>query len=286
MDGDGDGGITAAELRQMLLNLSLSPTAGDLATLARELEVGRTGLISKEALVQYVKNGGRTAAVNPVPSGRNRRHDSLYRVYSIENYTLANALSEMSAAVLPPGLRSGPTLKDIAAATMGTKSVHPVSPPPAPSATASTTSDVEQHLLRASAVTDIDGHRTVSDSSGGHGSHGGTEEPMALQLPPFLPPPGEQGWAASLQQQQQATLTNWLAKPSPLSQPAAEAESNGGLLAWLVGSSLRSTPSASAQYWILLLRAAIKYARQWPSKAMDIMLLLLAAMVCGEHCSN
>ncbi|GAB4822174.1 hypothetical protein N2152v2_009220 [Parachlorella kessleri] len=110
-DSNADGAVTAAELRELLRGLGLQPTKRDVQTIMGELSIPRTGLLSKEAFMQYVRCGGRVQAA--------ARRPSVYRVYSIEQYTIANVLSELSAAQIAPGLiERGATMKEIAAAVM------------------------------------------------------------------------------------------------------------------------------------------------------------------------
>lgn len=122
-DTDGDGSIDAAGLRSLLQGLGLEPTSADVNIIVSELALPGTGLISKESFLQYVRFGGRPPTIDapkPPNGGSKRRVDSLYRVYSIEQYSLGNALAEMAAAHLPAALKADPppTLKEMAAAVV------------------------------------------------------------------------------------------------------------------------------------------------------------------------
>eukprot|EP00887_Chlorella_sp_A99_P006238 scaffold3.g6238.t1 len=310
VDADGDGGITAPELRALLGGLGLDPSPRDVATLCAELAVGRTGLVSKAALVGYVRSGGRGApAADAGGAGRPiRRNDSLYRVYSIEHYTLASGLSQL----LTPGARPGASMKELAAAAAEAEAQPGAAPEAGPGGGAiaalpagsahipssgSTTADMEQHLLRASAASVEAGHHAASDHASHHAAgdgaapaHGEREEtPTAVHLPtPFAAAAApEAAGVAGLQRDSTALESapssgrpSLVARPS-LAAAGAKGEQRRGLLAWLEGSSLRATPGPVLQYGTLLVRAAIKFTRQWPSKAMDVLLLVFAGVVCG-----
>lgn len=274
----------------MLQDLGLEPTNRDVAALVATLGSGRPALVSKPALLAFVRSGGRPGALVAAGGGAGsgdvsdaaRRNDSLYRVYSIESYTLANALSELAASTLPPGARTGATLKELAAAAA-------VLPPPEPiggssssaasvAGTVATTADHESHLLRSSSA--------HTDSS---------ETPSTLQLP-------DAGSSASPEVGEAPTLKTWAKTSGSEVEVAANGTAtiisaavnqagrqhrssgsgSGGMLGWLAGSSLRATPGALGQYGTLLSRALVKFARCWPSKTTDVMLLVFAGIVCGE----
>lgn len=118
-DSDGDGLVSEEELRMILRDFGVEPTEEDVKTITSELSTEPSGLITKSSIMQYVRHGGRPPTVDSV----SRKNDSLYRVYSIEQYSLGNALSEL-ASQLPPGFKAdGPTedpktLKEMAVACM------------------------------------------------------------------------------------------------------------------------------------------------------------------------
>lgn len=123
---DDDEAIDAHGLRSMLQSLGVEPNSDDIQMIRAELADPGTGLISKADFLQYVRCGGRPPTADDPNSadGSKRRVDSLYRVYSIEQYSLGAALAEIAATQLPAGLKDGPnsgsglSLKDIAAAVM------------------------------------------------------------------------------------------------------------------------------------------------------------------------
>ena len=123
-DADGDGLINQDELEHLLRDLGVEPTKDDVKMIYDDLASDDTGMICKERILQYVRYGGRPPAEEPRSAQPGaRRLDSLYRVYSIEQYTLGNALSEL-ASQMPEGMKSdGPiedptTLKQMAIASM------------------------------------------------------------------------------------------------------------------------------------------------------------------------
>lgn len=58
------------------------------------------GLVTKEHLMNYVRYGGRPPTQENIPESKRRVH-SLYKVYSIEQNNLTNALAELEAMQLP-----------------------------------------------------------------------------------------------------------------------------------------------------------------------------------------
>lgn len=147
-DSDEDESIDRVGLRSMLQSLGVEPSKADIEVILAELAEPTTGLITKSEFLQYVRCGGRPPTVvggNP-SEDTTRRVDSLYRVYSIEQYSLGAALSELAATQLPAGLKDGPksgsglSLKDIAAAVISSNENetsienvnHEVSKTPAP----------------------------------------------------------------------------------------------------------------------------------------------------------
>ncbi|RMZ54405.1 hypothetical protein APUTEX25_001981, partial [Auxenochlorella protothecoides] len=120
-DADGDDALRAGDLQVLLRALGLEPSTLDIQMIMAELAIPRTGLVSKEAFMQYVQYGGRPPASAPdgPPSASGRRAvQSIYRVYSIEQYTLSAAIAELSAAALPSGLRPAGNLKELASAVV------------------------------------------------------------------------------------------------------------------------------------------------------------------------
>ncbi|PRW59962.1 white-brown complex 30 [Chlorella sorokiniana] len=260
-DEDGDGALDAVGLQRLLEGLGLEPTNRSVAALVQELAVPRTGLVTREAFVQYVVSGGRTTpatagGADTIPAAH-RRADTLYRVYSIEQYTLAGALSEVAASALTPGLRAGTTLKDLAVAHHNQQQ----------QAAAVRNSDQQRQQAKAE-----EQQRRVSS--------GGT--PSALHLPsPFAGQPADAATPGSSFVQHSAS------QPVPvpvLVDVQAAATESSGLLAWLGlqgGSELRATPGAAAQFGLLLIRAGVKLTRNWSDKMMQVMMIVLAAVVCG-----
>lgn len=209
----------------------------DLLALPSErcLPLHPAGLVTREAFVQYVVSGGRTtpataAAADTIPAAH-RRADTLYRVYSIEQYTLAGALSEVAASALTPGLRAGTTLKDLAVAH------H----------------NQQQQAAAAQGGGQQQQQQAQSEEQQRRVSSGGT--PHALHLPtPFAKP-------AQVATPSSSFVQHSAGQPVPvpvLVDVQAAANESTGLLAWLGlkgGSELRATPGAAAQFGLLLLRA-------------------------------
>ena len=203
------------------------------------------GLVTREAFVQYVVSGGRTtpasaAGGDTIPAAH-RRADTLYRVYSIEQYTLAGALSEVAASALTPGLRAGTTLKDLAVA-------H----------------NQQQHR------TAVNAHQLQPDGGEQQRRVSSSGTPAALHLPtPFAGQAPEAGTPASSFVQRAA------GQPQPvpvLVDVAAAATESTGLLAWLGlrgGSELRATPGAAAQFGLLLFRSG-GHSEGWMTKSMRL----------------
>lgn len=199
------------------------------------------GLVTREAFVQYVVSGGRStpaaaAGADTIPAAH-RRADTLYRVYSIEQYTLAGALSEVAASALTPGLRAGSTLKDLAMAHHNQQQQH----------AAARAADQQRSVTQG-------GQQAQAEEQQRRVSSGGT--PSALHLPsPFAGQPAEVATPGSSFVQRAG------GQPVPvpvLVDVQAAANESSGLLAWLGlkgGSELRATPGAATQLALLLLRA-------------------------------
>ncbi len=199
------------------------------------LSLHPAGLVTRGAFVQYVVSGGRTTpatamTADTIPAAH-RRADTLYRVYSIEQYTLAGALSEVAASALTPGLRAGTTLKDLAV-------VH---------------HNQQQQAALAQGGDHQQQQQAQSEEQQRRVSSGGT--PHALHLPtPFAKP-------AQVATPSSSFVQHSAGQPVPvpvLVDVHAAANESTGLLAWLGlkgGSELRATPGAAAQFGLLLLRA-------------------------------
>lgn len=279
-DSDGDGTITASELKPMLVTLGVEPTAADIQAIVSELAEPSTGLLTKSNFLQYVRYGGRppTADAAPPASASQRRVDSLYRVYSIEQYTLGNALAEMAASQLPAGLKSGPvggpaTLKDMAAASVAAGTAAPL-PKRTHTVTAGTgtvpeavpeedeSSDVSSQYngtARTSTSGTIASVQLHADATQQHGLDGsGAESRRTSMVVKDLPPPLEE-------------------IPRGLGYRVLEFF---GLEAG--PSRLRATPGIFGQLVVLMSRASVKWARNWTTKFMDLLLLIAAAVACGE----
>ncbi|KAL4458314.1 hypothetical protein ABPG75_013179 [Micractinium tetrahymenae] len=270
-DSDGDGALDAAGLLRLLERLGLEPSEASVAALMAELAVPRTGLLPKQALLQYIQSGG-SAGSGPgsASAAAKRRNETLYRVYSIEQYTLASALAELSAGALTPGMRaSGASLRDLAAAHHQQQQAGAADAGACGGGEAGAEGQ-EQHgsgaVSNSSSVQQLDllGQLQATDAE--------STEPAASTLgsrqPSFMQPPQQP------QQPQQALLVD-VAQPLP--EP-------GGLLAWLglsSGTPLRATPGTASQFWLLLLRSGIKWTRNWSGKMLEVLLLVLAGVVLG-----
>lgn len=204
-----------------------------------------TGLLPKHALLQYIQSGGSTSSgPDSTSAAAKRRNETLYRVYSIEQYTLASALAELSAAALTPGMRaSGASLRQLAAAH------H------------------EQEEAAAAALASSSAGDAGSEGLDGPGSGGvsGSSSVQQLDLPmqaadgrgpaPAGSPAGSQP-SFTLSQKQHL-------KQEPVPQQAmlvdaAPLPEAGGPLAWLGLASatpLRATPGTASQFRLLLLRS-------------------------------
>jgi ABC-type multidrug transport system ATPase subunit len=326
-DADEDGAIDAAGLRSLLQSLGVEPTSADVQMICTELAEQRSGLITRDDFLQYVRYGGRppTADTAPVVGGSKRRVDSLYRVYSIEQYSLGAALAELAAAQLPAGLKDGPigsglTLKEVAAAVVGSDGTGAV--PNAASGPA----------RRTVTMTAMAGPPPVIHEEGEEGYESGEESVGAARTSSSasvrsmrLPSPEEHGAELNVtnatagedtggrQQKESSDLGGRFWKREPISdsrrastllaaaprvpenasranstRTTAPPPSRGlgwGLLRLLgleVGTGrLRQTPGVLGQFLVLTARAGIKYTRNWTVKLMDLMLLIAAALATG-----
>jgi len=262
-DADGDGCINEQELCGVLRDLGVEPTTEDVKLIAGELSNSDTGLISKESILQYVRHGGRPPTSEEGQRQNARRLDSLYRVYSIEQYTLGNALSEL-ATHLPPGLKAdGPTedpmtLKQMAIACMEraesqkdpeheSGNLDHIDPTMQP--TADEFSEEE-----SSTISSIDLKKSEQDEAGSPVRQPQTSS-RALEFSESC-----------------ATLSG-----------LKEEGKKRSLMSRLFKRKrkLRDTPGSFSQLIILLGRGVTKWTRSWLSKFMDILLLILAAVTCG-----
>lgn len=294
-DGDGDEAIDGAGLKVLLQGLGLEPTAADVNMILAELAEPQSGRIQKSTFLQYVRYGGRppTAdAPNPVGSSQ-RRVDSLYRVYSIEQYTLGNALAEMAAAQLPAALKADPpaSLKAMAAAAMemqqqGTLPLSTSSTAPGMGGKDHTTGiPISQSIPEGDESVETSSVRTVSSVS-------------SLVLPEAGDSPSR---SASNNPNTAVTMSNLKEEYGPsdgrrssvhrLSEvhSMSSSRSNDGFWSqcWAVFSfegdsgKLRSTPGTFGQLYIIMVRAGVKWARNWNTRFTDLLLLIVAAIACG-----
>jgi hypothetical protein len=269
--------LDARGLQKLLEGLGLQPTQRGVAALMRQLAAAPAGLVPRQAFLQFVLTGGRcvhdaqaaeVAAQGGGAAAKHRRADTLYRVWSIEAYTLAGALSELSASGLAPGVRQAgaSTLRELAAAHHAQREAE-AAPRDQGEAQPAVGGGGEGRLAASSsqliplgtADSPVLHLHLPGQSPFGQEDGGGqeAEEEAANAAPsrerqaaldaadggsqPSQPPPP---------QQQQAPL---VVEVQPV-----QAARRGGPLAWLglAGPSpLRSTPSAAAQFGILLLRS-------------------------------
>jgi hypothetical protein len=289
-DADGDGAITAGELKGLLVGLGLEPTDADVEVIAAELAGARAGLIRKEGFMQYVRYGGRPPTADAAPGelgGSKRRVDSLYRVYSIEQYSLGAALAEMAAAQLPAALKAG-TLKDMASAMVVAGGQGGAAPGGAPRKRTLTLTAVAGGAPEADAAAvevAIPEGEELRDSLHSEAARtaSGTDSVASLHLPPPSPPPAAAHLAApSLDSRRASSILHDVGAALPEDRGAWHRA-----LAWCgldAGSgSLRSTPGVFGQLVVLLSRAWVKWVRNWSSKMMDLLLLIFAAVACGER---
>ena len=247
-DADGDGFINESEFEKVLTDLGVEPTKDDVKTIYDELAHQDTGLISKDRILQYVRHGGRPPAEEPqIQRPGARRLDSLYRVYSIEQYTLGNALSEL-ASHMPEGMKSdGPvenpqTLKEMAIASMDRIDSQRES-----GALENQESDASDAMNNVDTVESID--LKVSSESEIQPDTNGSSKLKSVESQLHISHPSN--------------------------------EPKGIRRFFKRKTKLRDTPGTFTQFFILLMREGTKWTRSWLSKFMDIILLVLAAVTCG-----
>ncbi len=249
-DADGDGVINKAELEDVLNDLGVEPTADDISIIYNDLANEDTGLISKERILQYVRYGGRPPADETVLSRPGaRRLDSLYRVYSIEQYTLGNALSEL-ASHLPEGLKSdGPTenpktLKEMAIASMER----------------------------------IDSSREVSTNLAGQTSGSNGNSTVDLGTVESIDLKSCEDTSCDDFVKSESSKLHSIDSQLHIKQAS---EPSGIMSCFKRKTKLRDTPGTFTQLITLFTREGTKWTRSWLSKFKDIMLLVLAAVTCG-----
>jgi hypothetical protein len=252
------------------------------------LPVRPAGLVSKQALMQYILGGGRpgaaaAAATGSAAAAHKRRSDTMYRVYSIEQYTLSSALSELASGGLSPGiLQGGASLRDLALAQRQLEGVP---------ASGQQKEQQQLQLLQEQEQQERQGGlESASGDSGSTGSSAGLEAasadstPTSVRLPLPSPFSRDAGDGAPADYQRQ----NALKLSSPPASTASSGSTGGsftqrqpqqqrqqlqvpvlvdvqrpepkpqGLLAWLglAGRTpLRATHGTAAQFGILLVRS-------------------------------
>jgi hypothetical protein len=274
----------------------------------RKLDVPRSGLLTKQAFLHYVLSGGRAAAPTPgaiaggIPARQQRRADTLYRVWSIEQYTLANALSELSASGLAPGVREAgaATLRELAAAHHAQEEAAEgqlsQQTEAASEADACSGGDLRSSEGGdASSIRAGGGQQSSLTSSSRQLSF--TESPVRhLHLPgqpqsPFSQGQGQgqhEGASAAPQafQRQKAFKAPPAVRPTPVPvlvevQQEQQGGASEGLLAWVglsAGKPLRTTPGAAAQFGILLFRSG-----GWPVTCLSADAQSMPVPACTLH---
>lgn len=152
-------------------------------------------------------------------------------------YTIAAAMNEVAAATLTPGMRSAPTLRDMALAHHAQQE-------------AQQEAQQVQHARQGGDGSQADEHRRVSSS--------GT--PKHIQLEGGQQSPLARAHASLAAANEAASKQPVLVQEAPQQAQLAAAEP-GGLLAWLglsAGSELRATPGAAAQFGLLLVRSGAR----------------------------
>lgn len=290
VDGDGDSAINGGELQTMLVKLGVEPTSADVQMIVTELADAQSGLISKHAFLQYVRYGGRPPTSDPSEQQgeAQRRVDSLYRVYSIEQYSLGSALAEIAAAQLPEGLKVGPnggtsSLKNMATAANVDQQ---------PSSTMmkqSTRSTATTGIAPASKSASVDvstrpptipeGKESISSEETATTMRTSSNGSVAsLQLPP-----------SSQDHIKRNSLMPDMHRDSMVITDMGDVPIQHSLrwkFMWLLGleaggGTLRNTPGTFRQLLVLFSRASIKWTRNWAVKFMDILMLIVAAVICG-----
>ncbi|KAL4536815.1 hypothetical protein Ndes2526A_g06320 [Nannochloris sp. 'desiccata'] len=289
-DDDGDEAIDGAGLKVLLRGIGLEPTAADINMIIAELAEPRSGLIIKSEFMQYVRYGGRPPTADaPTPTravgGSQRRVDSLYRVYSIEQYTLGNALSELAAANLPAGLKSDPptSLKTMAAAAMEMQQAPgSLSPSSSPGLSLQNSSKNELSLVQNTILEENESDtETVRSTS--------LTSVNSLELPKSVAVIAPGGKGVSAGDSEDVSNTNYARNGSiiklpddlPLQPTYFTSRVMHALGLDAGGGQLRSTPGVFGQLYILIVRAGVKWARNWGTRFADLMLLIVAAIACG-----
>jgi len=290
-DDDGDEAIDGAGLKVLLRGIGLEPTAADINMIIAELAEARSGLIIKSEFMQYVRYGGRPPTADaPTPThavgGSQRRVDSLYRVYSIEQYTLGNALSELAAANLPASLKSDPptSLKTMAAAAMEMQQAPgALSPSSSSGLSLQNNSKKELSLVKNTILeeneSDTETVRTSSLAS----------VTSSLELPESVGATGAGGKGGSIGDSEHISNTNYARNGSIIKLPDDLRHQPTNFTSRVMhalgldtgGGQLRSTPGVFGQLYILIVRAGVKWARNWSTRFADLMLLIVAAIACG-----
>ena len=298
-DGDGDEAIDGAGLKMLLQGLGLEPTAADVNMILAELAEPQTGRIQKNTFMQYVRYGGRppTAdAPNPV-GGSQRRIDSLYRVYSIEQYTLGNALAEMAAAQLPAALKADPpaSLKAMAAAVameaqlntlpMSTSSIIATKNTNTGLAITHTIPEGDESLETSSVRTSGNSHSSVASlvlpepvespsRSGSNNPPNTSAVQMHNMKDEFGASDGRRSSVHRLSEVHSMSMTS--------STHDGFWSRCWGVISLEGGSGkLRNTPGVFGQLYILMVRSGVKWARNWNTRFTDLLLLIVAAVACG-----
>ena len=347
-DGDGDGALTAAELRELLLGLGLQPSAQDMGAIMAELAprtgmcggggagwsprlmlfmpantmyqlraitspvrsaaaapLSTAGLVPQDTFLQYVRYGGRPPASDTIPAAR-RRVDSLYRVYSIEQYNLTSALADRAGVALPPGLRRAATLRELALLTAAQHAAQAAAQREASESASLEGSSQQGSSQQGPLASSGEGEPALPASFGAGGgkvplpalprrrgpdSSSSSDEPLEIHIPPQQPLDKE--WAslagpkgAAVPKTDSSTTLGGL----PDAARGGEGQ-GGGSSAWAIlsccgllerrSASLRTTPGVFATYFILLARAGTKFVRGWGSKFAELLLLLFAGVVTG-----
>lgn len=258
-DADGDGVINKIELGLILKELGCEPTSEDLETIYLDLANESTGLISKSDILQYVRFGGRPPALpasDPKEASKDiRRLDSLYRVYSIEQYTMTNALSEMTDQ-MPQGMKApGPienpmTLREMAIASMER----------------------------------IDSSKELPDGlrGGDETPDLGTVESLDLAGETYDDAASDANDVDNAKRMESLKSVESSADLNLASRTGSRALQSRGLFSlFRRKAKLRETPGLFSQLFILFTREVTQWTRGWMTKFMDIMLLVVAAVTCG-----
>jgi hypothetical protein len=307
-DADGDGALRAGELAALLRGLGLEPTDADVGLVLGELAEPRSGLVRRAALLGYVRHGGRPPGAGAGGPGRGsaraaaarRRVDSLYRVYSIEQYSMAAALAELEGAGTGGGAAAEALKARLAAggaAELAASSSAGAAGDDGDEAAADAASDAPAE--KAAAAAGVPRKKTAGFALAeaipeegapppgapprrGSGASEGTLEALGTLDAPMSPPAGAGDSAGG------GGRRAFAAAPSPRRDPDAAPPRRGlgrrfmraaGLDAG--SGALRATPGAGRQFAVLASRAGVKWARNWSSMFANLLLLAFAALVCG-----